>query len=96
MKALIRESGETVTEKDEIAGIDWNTGAPLTNEAWCGGPYTLMQNYIPPKEDEPAQYEEVLVEPAQVEVEEEVTEDDDYVIIDGKRYSKAELRSLLE
>ena len=96
MKALIRESGETVTEKDEIAGIDWNTGAPLTNEAWCGGQYTLMQNYIPSKEDEPAQYEEVLVEPAQVEVEEEVTEDDDYVIIDGKRYSKAELRSLLE
>ena len=31
-----------------------------------------------------------------VEVEEEVVEDDDYVIIDGKRYSKEELRSLLE
>ena len=95
MKALIRNEGETVTEVMNIAGIDWNTGAPLTNEAWCGGPYTLVQNYVPPKDDEPAHYEEVPVEPAQVEVEEEVVEDDDYVIIDGKRYSKEELRSLL-
>ena len=95
MKALIRNEGETVTEKDGIEGVDWNTGAPLTNEAWCGGRYTLVQNYVPPKDDEPAHYEEVPVEPAQVEVEEEVVEDDDYVIIDGKRYSKEELRSLL-
>ncbi len=92
MKALIRGEGETVLEKDGIEGIDWSTGAPLTNEAWCGGPYTLVQNYVPPKDDEPAQYEEVLVEPEQVEVEDE----DEYVVIDGKRYSKAELRSLLE
>ena len=95
MKALIRNHGEAVTEKDGIEGIDWQTGAPLTNTAWCGGPYTLVQNYVPPKDDEPAQYEEVLVEPAQVEVEEEVVEDDDYVIIDGKKYSKEELRALL-
>ena len=96
MKALIRNKGETVTEEMCVPGIDWNTGAPLTNEAWCGGPYTLVQNYVPPNDDEPAQYEEVLVESEQVEVEEEVVEDDDYVIIDGKRYSKEELRSLLE
>ncbi len=92
MKALIRNEGETVTETDGIVGIDWTTGTPLTNKAWCGGPYTLVQNYIPSKNDEPAQYEEVLVEPAQVEVKDE----DDYVVIDGKRYSKEELRSLLE
>ena len=49
MKALIRNEGETVTERDGIVGIDWNTGAPLTNAAWCGGPYTLVQNYIPPE-----------------------------------------------
>ena len=95
MKALIRNDGETVTENMDIPGIDWKTGYPLTNPKWFGGPYTLVQNYVPPKDDEPAQYEEVLVEPVQVEVE-EVVEDDDYVIIDGKRYSKEELRSLLE
>ena len=89
MKALIRNPGETILETDGINGIDWKNGAPLTNAAWCEGPYTLVQNYTPPKNEEPAQYEEVIVE-------EEVVEDDDYVIIDGKRYSKEELRSLLE
>ena len=96
MKALIRNKGETVTENDGIAGIEWDTGYPLTNAKWFGGPYTLVQNYVPPVNNEPAQYEEVIVEPEQVQVEEEVVEDDDYVVIDGKRYSKAELRSLLE
>jgi len=96
MKALIRNEGETVTENMGIAGIDWETGYPLTNPKWFRGPYTLVQNYVPPVNNEPAQYEEV-VEPEQVEVEEEVVEDeDDYVIIDGKKYSKEELRSLLE
>lgn len=91
MKALIRNCGETVTEKDNITGIDWTTGAPLTNPAWAGGPYTLVQNYVPPVNDEPAQYEEV-VEPEQVKIEDK----NDYVVIDGKRYNKEELRSLLE
>ena len=50
MKALIRNPGETVTEDDGIVGIDWQTGAPLTNPAWAGGPYQLVQNYVPPKE----------------------------------------------
>ena len=90
MRALIRNKGETVTENDGIVGIDWNTGAPLTNSVWAGGPYTLVQNYVPLKDDEPAQYEEIVVEPAQVE------DEDDYVIIDGKKYSKEKLRSLLE
>ena len=89
MKALIRHAGETVLEG--FVGIDWNTGAPLTDPAWAGGAYTLVQNYIPPKDDE-----EIIIEPEQVEVEEEIEDEDDYVIIDGKRYSKAELRSLLE
>ena len=98
MKALIRAEGETILESDDIPSIDWKTGYPLTGEKWFGGPYTLVQNYVPPKDDVPAQYEEVVVEPEQVEVEEaEVIEnEDDYVIIDVKRYSKAELRSLLE
>ena len=96
MKALIRNEGETVTEDMNIPCIDWKTGYPLTDPKWFGGPYTLVQNYVPPKNDEPTQYEEIVVEPEQVEVEEEVIEDDEYVIIDGKRYSKAELRSLIE
>lgn len=91
MKALIRNEGETITEDMDIPCIDWNTGAPLTNPEWYGGPYTLVQNYVPPVNDEPAQYEEV-VEPEQVEIENE----DDYVTIDGKKYNKKELRSLLE
>ena len=96
MKALIRNKGETVTEDMCIPGIDWSTGYPLTNPKWFGGPYTMVQNYVP-QEDAPESYEEIIVEPEQVEVEEEVIEnEDDYVIIDGKRYSKEELRSLLE
>ena len=54
-----------------------------------------MQNFVPPQEDTPESYEEIVVEPEQVEVEVEENEDD-YVIIDGKKYSKEDLRSLLE
>ena len=97
MKALIRNKGETVLENDGIIGIDWNTGYPLTGEKWFGGPYTLVQNYVPPVNDEPAQYEEVIVEdPEPIVQDEEVVEDDDYVVIGGVRYSKEELRSLIE
>ena len=88
MKALVRNKGETIVEPFD--GVDWRTGAPNTNPTWCGGPYTLVQNYVP-QEDAPESYEEIVVEPAQVEVEDE----DDYVVIDGKRYSKEELRALL-
>jgi len=94
MKALIRNT-EKVTEEMNIAGIDWETGYPLTNPKWFGGPYTLVQNYVPPQEDTPESYEEIVVEPMQVEVEVKENEDD-YVIIDGKKYSKEKLRSLLE
>ena len=97
MKALIRNEEETITEDMDIPCIDWSTGYPLTNPKWFGGPYTMVQNYVPPQEDTPESYEEIVVEPEQVDVEEEVIEnEDDYVIIDGKKYSKEELRSLLE
>ena len=52
MKALIRNKGETVLETDGIEGIDWMTGAPLTNPAWCGGPYTLIQDYHKESQEE--------------------------------------------
>ena len=97
MKALIRNEGETVTEADGVPCIDWNTGYPLTNAKWFGGPYKLVQNYVAPVNDEPAQYEEVIVEdPEPIPQEEDVVEDDDYVTINGVKYTKAELRSLIE
>ena len=92
MKALIRNEDETVTERMSIEGIDWETGAPLTNEAWCGGPYRLVRNYVAPAEDQEETYEEIAAEPEPVVEENE----DDYVVINGVRYSKAELRSLIE
>lgn len=91
MKALIRNEGETITEEMSIPFIDWKTGYPLTGEKWYGGPYKMVQNYVPPQKDTVESYENI-VEPEQVEVENE----DGYVIIDGKKYSKQELRSLLE
>ena len=89
MKALIRNEGETITEDMNIPCIDWNTGAPLTDAKWFGGRYKLVENYVPPVS------EEDNVQPEQPEIEEEIVEDD-YVVIDGKRYNKEELRSLLE
>ena len=90
MKALIRNKGETILENDGINDIDWKDGYPLTGSSWAGGPYTLVQNYIPSIEGQDEAYEEIAVEPVAEENE------DDYVVIDGKRYSKEELRSLLE
>ena len=92
MKALIRSETEVVKEDCGLSFIDWNTGYPLTNAKWFGGPYTLVQNYVPPVNDEPAHYEEIAVEAEPVVEENE----DDYVVINGVRYSKDELRSLIE
>ena len=95
MKALIRNEGETVTEDMGIPGIDWNTGYPLTGPKWFGGPYRMVQNYVAPAEDQEETYEEIMVEePAAEPVVEE--NEDDYVVINGVRYSKDELRSMLE
>lgn len=91
-KALIRNKGETVTEDMYVPCINWNTGAPLTNPDWFGGPYQLVDNYV---EVADGAIYDVAVYPEQPTVEEEIVEDD-YVVIDGKRYNKEELRSLLE
>ena len=97
MRALIRNEGETVTEKDGIVGIDWNNGAPLTGAHWFGGAYTLVQNYVSPTENVPEQFEivEPTPTPAAEEPEVEVVPDSNVVIIDGKEYTKEELRALL-
>ena len=47
MKALIRNPGETVTQDMGFTFINWNTGAPLTNPDWYGGPYILVNDYVP-------------------------------------------------
>ena len=85
MKALIRNPGETVTENDGIVGIDWDTGAPLTNDSWSGGSYGLVENYDPTVCNvvDPAEFAEIV----DTEVE--------TVTIDGKTYTKDELLALL-
>ncbi len=88
MKALIRKKNETITENFEVPWIDWKTGYPLTDPKWYGGPYLLVEDYDPKSP--------VMVPQSEPAQEPEIEDEDDYVIIDGKRYSKAELRSLIE
>lgn len=97
MKALIRNKGETVREVDNIAGIDWKSGAPLTSPGWVGGPYTLVEDYVEPEdpEDEPVSRSEGFPpweHPLETKEEEPV---EDVVVINGKTYTKEELRSIL-
>ena len=90
MKALIRNEEETVTEDMGHSFIDWTTGAPLTNPDWSGGPYQLVDNYIDLADG--AIYD-VAVYP---EPEDTPVPVGDTIVINGKEYSKEELRSLLE
>ena len=81
MKALIRNKGETVTENSGIVGIDWKTGAPLTNPSWCGGPYTLVNDYTPEDpigESASAAVPEASQDPG--------TDVQDTIVIDGVTY----------
>ena len=95
MKALIRNDGETVTEDMGIPCIDWNTGWPLTDPAWSGGAYQLVQNYVELADE--AIYD-VAVYP---EPEEEIVPDgvevdtNDIVMINGVAYTKEQLRQML-
>ena len=74
MKALIRHNGETVLETAGIEGIDWTTGAPLTNPAWAGGAYALCED-CPVQDPEPADFDitEVQVPDASAPAEEDGT-----------------------
>ena len=94
MRALIRNDGETVTESMGTPCIDWSTGWPLTDPAWAGGPYQLVQNYIAPKEDAPETYEIVEPEP-EPEPEPEAVIEEETVVINGVTYTKAQLREML-
>lgn len=84
MKALIRESNEIILESDGIVGIDWSTGAPLTNPSWAGGPYVLVENYDP-----------TMCETRSSESEGAVTESPSTVSYGGKEYTLEELKKLI-
>ena len=79
MKALIRNEGETVTQDMGFTFINWNTGAPLTNPDWYGGPYILVNDYVPSVEDDFAEDPEpapAAQDPA------------DTIVIDGVTYTR--------
>ena len=86
MKALIRNPGETVTEADGIPGIDWNTGMPLTNPVWAGGPYILVNDYVP---EDPAD-DFVLADPtpAAAPAQDPAADVQDTIVIDGVTYTR--------
>ena len=85
MKVLKRKEGETVTEADDIPGIDWNTGMPLTCPEWAGGPYILVNDCVTKDPVDPTPADSLAQDlPA------------DTIVIDGKKYNKEELRSLLK
>lgn len=81
MKALIRNEGETVTQDMGHSFINWNTGAPLTDSDWCGGPYRLV--------------DETLPEIRSSESEGAVTESPSTVSYGGKEYTLEELKKLI-
>lgn len=85
MKALLRDEGETVTQDTGLTFINWNTGAPLTNREWYGGPYTLVNDYVP---EDPASNFAAIPTPASTQdpaVEEAVP---DTIVIDGVKYAR--------
>lgn len=86
MRALIRNDGETITDDMRIAGIDWNTGAPLTNTDHIGGPYILVNDYVPTVNEDFAEEPEIVTAPA---------EDVETITINGKEYTVEEAREIL-
>lgn len=95
MKALIRNPGETVTEKDDLPFIDWNTGAPLTNPSWAGGPYRLVEGYVGPAIPDPETEVEFEIQERGAGVEHANDPAPETVTIDGKEYTKDELLAIL-
>ena len=85
MRALIRNEGETVTQDMGLTFINWDTGAPLTNCGWYGGPYILVNDYVP---KDPVSDFVAIPTPASAQdpaVEEAVP---DTIVIDGVTYTR--------
>ena len=83
MKALMRNKHETVTQDMGFTFINWNTGAPLTNPDWYGGPYILVNDYVPedPADDFALPDPTPAAAPAQDPA-------DDTIVIDGVTYTR--------
>ena len=74
MKALIRHEGETILSTSNIDGIEWTTGAPLTNASWAGGPYAICED-CPVSDPEPQDFDITEVQvPQDAPAEEDGTE----------------------
>lgn len=84
MKALIRNPGETVTEADDIPSIDWTNGMPLTNPVWAGGPYILVNDYVP--DDPNADF--AMVDPTPAAAQDPADDVQDTIVIDGVTYTR--------
>lgn len=78
MKVLIRNKDEIVKEDMHIPGIDWDTGMPLTNPDWAGGPYRLILDYEPETEDSESDTEN----------ESDPEPESETVVIDGVEYRR--------
>ena len=98
MKALVRRRFETITQDTDLSFINWNTGAPLTNDSWSGGPYVLVENYDPTMYEDvsPDEFaEKAKVETRNSESEGAVTESPSTVTYGGKEYTLEELKKLI-
>ena len=97
MKALVRNEFETVTQDMGFTFIEWDTGAPLTNAEWAGGPGTLVNDYVQevPVEgtEEPQSIQSTPVDEKSAEQPSEALPET--VTIDGKTYTMDELLALL-
>lgn len=86
MKALIRGIGEIITEDMGLPGINWDTGAPLTNPEWAGGPYILVNDYVP--EDPADDFVPADPTPAAAPVQDPAADVQDTIVIDGVTYTR--------
>ena len=86
MKALVRHKFETITQDMNVPFIDWRTGAPLTNAGWSGGPYTLVDDYVP--EDPASDF--AAIDPTPASAQDPVVEEaaPDTIVIDGVTYTR--------
>ena len=95
MRALIRNPGETVIESYNIPGIDWDTGTPLTDAEWSGGPYRLVDEVEFEIQENPVEQDTKSLPETCSDSEGAVTESPGTVTYGGKEYTLEELKKLI-